>query len=370
MRIGIPKEVKDQEGRVAITPAGVMTLVQHGHEVVIEQSAGLQSGFTDEEYQMVGANISEDVADVWASDTVMKVKEPIASEYQYFRENLILFTYLHLAPVKELTDALINAGVIAIAYETVQLANGSLPLLTPMSEIAGRMSVQLGGQFLQKFYGGSGILLSGVPGVERGKVTIIGGGVSGVNAAKMAVGLGAQVTILDVNPQRLGELDDLFGNSIQTLISNPFTIEQSVLSADLVIGAVLIPGRKAPKLVSEDLVKRMKPGSVIVDVAIDQGGIFETSDHVTTHENPTFIKHDVIHYSVANMPGAVPRTSTFALTNSTLPYAVEIADKGVMKAIRENQALANGVSTLAYHLTDAGVANDQARDYTPLDELI
>ncbi|MGX6962725.1 alanine dehydrogenase [Vagococcus xieshaowenii] len=370
MKIGVPKEIKDQEGRVAITPAGVMTFVKQGHEVIVEHNAGIQSGFTNEEYLSVGAKITENVSDVWSADMVMKVKEPLKEEYQYFRENLILFTYLHLAPVKELTDALVNAGVTAIAYETVQLDNGSLPLLTPMSEIAGRMSVQIGAQFLQKFYGGAGVLLAGVPGVERGKVTIIGGGVSGVNAAKMAIGLGAQVTILDVNPSRLAELDDLFGNSIQTLMSNPFTIEQSVLESDLVIGAVLIPGRKAPKLVDEELVKRMKPGSVIVDIAIDQGGIFETTDHVTTHENPTFIKHDVIHYSVANMPGAVPRTSTFALTNSTMPYAVEIANKGVMKALKENIALSKGVSALAFQLTDAGVAKDQERAYTPLDELI
>ena len=293
----------------------------------------------------------------------MKVKEPIPSEYQYFREGLILFTYLHLAPEPDLTKALIKNKVIGIAYETVQLANGSLPLLTPMSEVAGRMSAQIGAQFLEKFEGGKGILLSGVPGVRRGKVTIIGGGIAGTNAAKIAIGLGAEVTIIDSNPDRLRQLDDVFGNAISTLMSNPFNIAEAVKDSDLVIGAVLIPGAKAPKLVSEEMVRAMEAGSVIVDIAIDQGGSFETIDHATTHDNPTYVKHGVVHYSVANMPGAVPRTSTIALTNVTVPYALQIANKGYKQACLDNEALCKGINTLDGFVTYKAVADAHSLDY-------
>lgn len=306
MIIGVPKEIKNNENRVAITPSGVVNLTKAGHKVYIEVDAGLGSNFTNEEYQEAGAQLIESAADLWAgSEMVMKVKEPLPSEYTYFRKGLILFTYLHLAAEPELTKALVENEVTAIAYETVSV-DQKLPLLTPMSEVAGRMATQIGAQYLEKSYGGMGILLSGVPGVSRGKVVIIGGGIVGTNAAKIAIGLGAQVTILDLNPTRLRELDDQFGSDIQTLMSNPYNIAESVKEADLVIGAVLIPGAKAPKLVSEDMVKSMKEGSVIVDVAIDQGGNFETVDHITTHDDPIYEKHGVLHYAVANIPGAVP----------------------------------------------------------------
>ncbi|AYK06947.1 alanine dehydrogenase [Brevibacillus laterosporus] len=365
MRIGIPKEIKNNENRVAMTPAGAMNLVKNGHEIFIETSAGFGSGFTDEQFVAAGAKIVQSAQEAWGMDMVMKVKEPLPSEYQYFREGLILFTYLHLAPEPELTKALVDNKVIGIAYETVQLSNGSLPLLTPMSEVAGRMSTQIGAQFLEKQEGGKGILLGGVPGVQRGKVTIVGGGVAGTNAAKMAVGLGADVTIIDLNPDRLRQIEDIFGHSVKTLMSNPFNIAHAVQESDLVIGAVLIPGAKAPKLVSEEMVKSMQPGSVLVDIAIDQGGIFETTDRITTHDNPTYEKHGVVHYAVANMPGAVPRTSTFALTNVTVPYAVQIANKGYQKACLENPALLKGINTLNGHVTYQAVA--QALGYESVD---
>ncbi|MDN9008576.1 alanine dehydrogenase [Brevibacillus laterosporus] len=365
MRIGIPKEIKNNENRVAMTPAGAMNLVKNGHEIFIETSAGLGSGFTDEQFVAAGAKIVQTAQEAWGMEMVMKVKEPLPSEYQYFREGLILFTYLHLAPEPELTKALVDNKVIGIAYETVQLSNGSLPLLTPMSEVAGRMSTQIGAQFLEKQEGGKGILLGGVPGVQRGKVTIVGGGVAGTNAAKMAVGLGADVTIIDLNPDRLRQIEDIFGHSVKTLMSNPFNIAHAVQESDLVIGAVLIPGAKAPKLVTEEMVKSMQPGSVLVDIAIDQGGIFETTDRITTHDNPTYEKHGVVHYAVANMPGAVPRTSTFALTNVTVPYAVQIANKGYQKACLENPALLKGVNTLNGHVTYRAVA--QALGYESAD---
>ncbi|WP_449443310.1 alanine dehydrogenase, partial [Ureibacillus acetophenoni] len=278
MRIGVPKEIKNNENRVAMTPAGVVTLTTAGHEVFIETGAGLGSSFTDEDYRAAGAVIVDTASEAWAQEMVMKVKEPVSSEYQYFREGLILFTYLHLAPEYELTQNLIDKKVVGIAYETVQLPNRSLPLLTPMSEVAGKMSVQIGAQYLEKLSGGKGILLGGVSGVQRGKVTIVGGGVAGTNAARIAVGMGASVTILDVSPERLRQLEDIFGSSVQTLISNPFNIAESVKESDLVIGSVLIPGARAPKLVTEEMVKAMSPGSVIIDIAIDQGGIFETTD--------------------------------------------------------------------------------------------
>ncbi|KAA0549121.1 alanine dehydrogenase [Bacillus sp. BGMRC 2118] len=370
MRIGVPQEIKNNENRVAMTPAGVVNLVKFGHEVFIEKNAGMGSGFTDEQYVEAGARIVETAKEAWEMEMVMKVKEPIPSEYGYFREGLILFTYLHLAPEPELTKALIDNKVVAIAYETVQLANGSLPLLTPMSEVAGRMSAQIGAQYLEKPKGGMGILLSGVPGVRRGKVTVIGGGVAGTNAAKIAVGLGAHVTILDVNPDRLRQLDDIFGNSVTTLMSNPLNLAEEISESDLVIGAVLIPGAKAPKLVTEEMIKSMRPGSVVVDIAIDQGGIFETTDRITTHDDPTYEKFGVLHYAVANMPGAVPRTSTMALTNVTVPYAVQIANKGYKQACLENEALLKGINTLNGFVTYKAVAESHGLEYADARETL
>jgi len=369
MNIGIPKEIKNNENRVAITPSGVMSLVGRGHQVFVQSGAGVGSGFTDEDYSGVGAQIAQ-VAEVWSkADLVLKVKEPLASEYVYFRKGLILFTYLHLAAEPQLAQALIDSNVTAIAYETVEI-DGKLPLLTPMSEVAGRMSVQIGAQFLEKPHGGIGILLSGIPGVKRGKVTIIGGGVVGTNAAKIAIGLGGDVTIIDSNPDRLRALDDLFGKSVNTVISNPSNIAECVKESDLVIGAVLIPGAKAPKLVTEDMVRTMKSGSVIVDVAVDQGGIFETVDSVTTHDHPTYIKHGVVHYAVANMPGAVSRTSTIGLTNVTMPYVLEIANKGLVNAINANAALAKGLNIMQGQVTCVPVARDLDYPYVSYEKIL
>lgn len=370
MIIGVPKEILNNENRVAMTPAGVFTLKSAGHDVVIETGAGLGSSFTDEDYIEAGAKIVASAAEAWNTDMVMKVKEPKASEYGYFREGQIVFTYLHLAPEVELTQALLEKKVTGIAYETVQLPNNSLPLLSPMSEVAGRMATQIGAQYLQKTNGGKGILLAGIPGVSRGKVTVIGGGQAGTNAARVAIGMGAHVTVLDLSVDRLRQLDEMFGNDIQTLVSNPFNIAESVKDADLVVGAVLIPGAKAPKLVSEDMVKSMKPGSVLVDIAIDQGGIFATSDRVTTHDEPTYEKHGVVHYAVANMPGAVPRTSTLGLTNVTVPYALQIANKGVKQACLDNLALQKGINTLDGHVTYKAVAEAQGLEYVPADMLL
>jgi len=370
MIIGVPKEIKNNENRVALTPAGVVTLKNAGHDVIIEKEAGIGSGFTDKDYSDVGAILLDKAIDVWQkAEMIMKVKEPLPSEYDFFREGLILFTYLHLAAEPALAKALVEKKVTAIAYETVEV-NRTLPLLTPMSEVAGRMSVQIGAQFLEKPEGGKGILLAGVPGVKRGKVTIIGGGVVGTNAAKIAVGLGADVTIIDISAERLRQLDDIFGARINTLISNPMNIATAVSESDLVVGAVLIPGAKAPKLVKEEMVKQMAPGSVIVDVAIDQGGIFETVDHITTHDAPTYDKHGVVHYAVANMPGAVPRTSTIALTNVTVPYAIQIANKGVKKAIVENKALELGVNVANGVVTYEAVAKDLGYDYVTVEEAL
>lgn len=369
MRIGIPKEIKNNENRVAITPAGVMALTKAGHEVRIENEAGAGSGFRDEDYAAAGAILCAEASDVWdRSDMVMKVKEPLSEEYRHFREGLILFTYLHLAAEPELAKALTTKGVTAIAYETVQV-NRTLPLLTPMSEVAGRMAAQIGAQFLERPKGGKGILLGGVPGVKRGKVTIIGGGVVGTNAAKIAIGLGADVTIIDMNAERLRQLDDIFGTQIHTLMSNPLHIAEAVAESDLVIGAVLIPGAKAPKLVPESAVRSMSPGSVIIDVAIDQGGIFETVDRLTTHDNPTYEKFGVVHYAVANMPGAVPRTSTLALTNATLPYALEIAKHGVL-ALSRNEALLSGVNTMRGAVTHPAVAKDLGYIFVPVERAV
>ncbi|MCY9188433.1 alanine dehydrogenase [Bacillus mojavensis] len=369
MIIGVPKEIKNNENRVALTPGGVSQLVSNGHRVLVESGAGLGSGFENEAYESAGAEIIADPKQVWDAEMVMKVKEPLPEEYANFRKGLVLFTYLHLAAEPELAQALKDKGVTAIAYETVSEGR-ALPLLTPMSEVAGRMAAQIGAQFLEKPKGGKGILLAGVPGVARGKVTIIGGGVVGTNAAKMAVGLGADVTIIDLNADRLRQLDDIFGHQIKTLISNPVNIADSVAEADLLICAVLIPGAKAPTLVTEEMVKQMKPGSVIVDVAIDQGGIVETVDHITTHDQPTYEKHGVVHYAVANMPGAVPRTSTIALTNVTVPYALQIANKGAAKALEDNAALRAGLNTANGHVTYEAVAKDLGYEYVPAEKAL
>ncbi|GIO35933.1 alanine dehydrogenase [Paenibacillus antibioticophila] len=370
MIIGVPKEIKNNENRVALTPSGVSLLTNEGHQVYIERHAGVGSGFSDEEYIHAGAGILEVAGEVWAkSDLIMKVKEPQPEEYPMLREGLILFTYLHLAAEPALAEVLREKGVIAIAYETVEM-NHALPLLIPMSEVAGRMSVQIGAQFLEKPYGGKGILLGGVPGVKRGRVTIIGGGVVGMNAAKIAAGLGAEVTILDLDPLRLRQLEEQFGASVQTMMSNPQSIDECVRRSDLVIGAVLIPGAKAPKLVREETVKAMVPGSVIIDVAIDQGGIFETIDRVTLHSDPTYVKHGVVHYAVANMPGAVPRTSTIALVNATAPYALEIANKGVLAATAGNLALRKGVNVAGGAVTHPSVARDLNYTYVPVEQAL
>ena len=370
MLIGVPKEIKNNENRIAITPAGVVQLTKAHHKVFIEQGAGLGSGFSDKEYSEAGATIVSTAAEAWDKEMVMKVKEPIPSEYGYFREGLVLFTYLHLAPEPELTEALLAKKVVGIAYETVRTANGSLPLLTPMSEVAGRMASQIGAQFLEKVHGGKGILLGGVPGVKTGKVTIIGGGIAGTNAAKIALGLGAHVTILDISLDRLRELDDLFDGRVATLASTTYNIAHAVKESDLVIGAVLIPGAKAPKLVTEAMIASMVPGSVVVDVAIDQGGIFETTDRITTHDNPVYIKYGVVHYAVANMPGAVPRTSTIALTNATIPYALQIANKGYQKACLDNEELLKGLNTLDGFVTYEAVATAQGLTYKSAKEIL
>jgi len=368
MNIGVPKEIKNNENRVAITPSGVHALKEAGHQVYVETGAGIGSGFLDQDYETAGAVILGSAKEVWKQEMVMKVKEPLREEYGYFYEGLILFTYLHLAAEPELTQALIDNKVVGIAYETVQLENRSLPLLTPMSEVAGRMATQIGAQFLEQPHGGRGVLLSGIPGVKKAKVTIIGGGVVGTNAAKIAVGLGADVSIIDLSPERLRQLDDQFGSSLQTVISNPFNILDEVRQSDLVIGAVLIPGAKAPKLITEEMVKAMPEGSVIVDVAIDQGGIVETSDRITTHDDPTYTKHGVLHYAVANIPGAVPRTSTIGLTNVTVPYAIQLATKGYQQAALDNPALLKGINTLDGYVTHQGVAEAHGLEYKPAEQ--
>ncbi|MFI6072376.1 alanine dehydrogenase [Actinoplanes sp. NPDC051343] len=355
MRIGVPTEVKNHEYRVAITPAGVAEFVRRGHQVLIQAGAGAGSAITDGDFGSAGATIIPDADSVWAqADLLLKVKEPIAQEYHRLRAGQVLFTYLHLAADAEGTKALMNSGTTAIAYETVQLADGSLPLLAPMSEVAGRLAPQVGAYSLMRNSGGRGVLPGGVPGVAPAKVTVIGGGVSGVNAATIALGLGAEVTILDLNINRLRQIDAQFGGRVKTLVSSAYAIEQSVLEADMVIGAVLVPGAKAPKLVSNDLVKRMKSGSVLVDIAIDQGGCFEDS-HATTHEDPVYRVHESVFYCVANMPGAVPNTSTYALTNATLPYALRLADLGWEKALEQDPALALGLNVHAGQLTNASV---------------
>ncbi|KZE74205.1 alanine dehydrogenase [Paenibacillus elgii] len=371
MIIGIPKEIKNNENRVALTPGGAAVLRQAGHSVIVEAGAGAGSGFSDDEYAKEGAQLLPSADEVWGkAEMIMKVKEPLPAEFGYFREGLTLFTYLHLAAEPKLTEALVQHKVTAIAYETIQLPSGGLPLLTPMSEVAGRMSVQVGAQFLEKNYGGRGILLGGVPGVPPADVIILGGGIVGTNAAKMALGLGANVVVIERSAERLRYLDDVFHGRIRTLMSNPYNIANAVQKADLLIGAVLIPGAKAPKLVSEDMVRQMKPGAVIVDVAVDQGGSIATVDRVTTHSAPTYEKHGVLHYAVANMPGAVPRTSTLALTNVTIGYALELAGKGVIRALYGNPPLKLGVNTFQGHVTYPAVAEAVGLPYTGLDSLL
>lgn len=371
MKVGVVRELKAYENRVAMTPAGVMAMVRAGHEVFVEHDAGLGSGFDDAEYVAAGAKILPTNEEVWATaDMIVKVKEPLPPEYELMRDGQIIFTYLHLAAEPELTRQLLDRGSIAIAYETVQLADRSLPLLTPMSEVAGRMSVQIGAHFLEKAHGGRGVLLGGVPGVAPGRVAIIGGGTVGTNAAKIAVGMGAHVTILDISADRLRYLDDIFGSRIETRISNEYEIAQAVARADLVIGAVLIPGAKAPKLVTAEMVQQMAPGSVIVDVAVDQGGSVETIDRVTTHQDPTYERYGVVHYAVANIPGAVPRTSTLALTNATLPYALKIANLGWKEALRRDPALAKGANVVSGHVTYPAVAQAHGLSYRELESLL
>ena len=370
MIIGIPKEIKNNENRVALPPAGVFDLTNRGHQVLVEKDAGKGSAITDEEYAAAGATSIDSAADVWAAEMVMKVKEPLPEEYQYFRKGLLLFTYLHLAANKPLTEALVNSGVNAIAYENVQPADNTLPLLAPMSEIAGRMAAQIGANYLERVNGGKGILLSGVPGVRRGNVVVIGGGVVGLNAAKLALGLGANVTLLDVSVPRLKELDIIFGNSVQTMMSNSYNIQECLKTADLVIGAVLIPGHKAPTLVTKEMVAQMPDHGVIVDVAIDQGGIFETEDRVTTHDDPTYVTEGVVHYAVANMPGAVPQTATYALSNSTMAYANLLANNTLEEILKNNLALRRGVNTYNGKLTIEPVAKDLNMEYTSIDEVL
>jgi alanine dehydrogenase len=369
MKVAVPTEVKNNEFRVAITPAGVHDLVGNGHEVIVQAGAGLGSSITDDEYATAGATIVADAATVWAAaDVLLKVKEPIASEYQYFREGLVLFTYLHLAAEPELTHALVAAKVTAIAYETVQLPTRALPLLAPMSEVAGRLAPIVGAAAMLKPNGGPGLLVPGVPGTHPAKVVVLGGGVAGTNSVQIAVGMGADVTVLDTNLFRLRELDALYEGRIKTIASNTFEIEKALLTADLVIGSVLIPGAKAPKLVSNDLVSRMKPGSVLVDIAVDQGGCFADT-HATTHADPTFTVHNSLFYCVANMPGAVPNTSTYALTNATLPYVRAVANHGWRKALAADPALKLGLNTHEGSVVNAAVASAIGLECRDLDSV-
>lgn len=370
MIVGLPKEIKDNEYRVGLTPAGVRALSDAGHQVLVERTAGEGSGFEDGLYQKAGGEILDSADEVWArGEMIVKVKEPIKPEYPRMREGQLLFTYLHLAPDKDLTEELLKRKVTGIAYETITDRRGGLPLLTPMSEVAGRMAIQVGAHYLEKMSGGRGILLGGVPGVPAARVVILGGGVVGTNAAKIAVGMGAHVTIIDNNLDRLRELDDIFLSKISTLASSAYMIHDAVSQADLIVGAVLVPGASAPRLVTRSMLKDVPNGAVIVDVAVDQGGCIETT-HPTTHSDPTYYVEGVLHYCVANMPGAVPRTSTFALTNATLPYALRLVNRGFFEAIAIDGGLRAGVNTYAGHCTYEAVATSQGLKYTPLDELI
>ena len=369
MIIGVPKEIKDHETRVGLVPSGVIALREAGHEVLVETRAGEGSSITDREYIETGAVVLQSAAEVWhKAGVVVKVKEPQPAEYGYFRPGLILFTYLHLAPLPELTDKLLAARVNGVAYETIVEKDGSLPLLTPMSKVAGRMSVQVGAQYLEKPNGGRGILLGGVPGVAPGNLVILGGGIVGINAAKVAIGMGAHVTIIDRNLDRLRELDDIFNGQVVTLASNAWTIGENLKTADLVVGAVLIPGASTPKLVRREMVAGMRRGAVMVDVAIDQGGCFETS-HATTHTEPTYVVDGVVHYCVSNMPAAVPHTSTLALTNATFPYLLELADHGLEGACTRHRGLRQGVDTYNGYVTHRGVAESQGRKWRELAEV-
>ena len=370
MIIGVAREVKDHETRVGLVPASISALLEHGHSVLVETNAGVGSSIPDHDYAAAGAEIVRNAADIWgAADIVVKVKEPQPSEYVHFRPDLILFTYLHLAPLPELTAKLVETGVNSVAYETIRERDGSLPLLTPMSEVAGRMAVQVGAQYLERPNGGRGVLLGGIPGVAPGNVVILGGGVVGHNAAKMAVGLGAHVSIIDINLNRLRDLDDIYSSQIVTLASNRWTITEALRHADLVIGAVLIPGASAPKLVRHDMLKVMKKGAVLVDVAIDQGGCFETS-HATTHTDPIYFVDGVLHYCVSNMPAAVPHTSTYGLTNATYPYLLQLANRGLEGACRESEAIREGVNTYQGNITYPAVAESQGRPWKPVTELM
>lgn len=369
MKIGVPKEIKTREYRVGMTPAGVKLLRSRGHDVVVQQSAGMGSGIRDEQYEAAGARIVSSAAEAWDSEMVVKVKEPLAAEYGFFRKDLILYTYLHLAAEPVLTQKLVESKVAGVAYETIENLDGSLPLLRPMSEVAGRMSTQVGAAFLQKEHGGKGILLGGVPGTRRGRVVILGGGIVGKNAATIAIGMGAKVTVLDVRADTMGHLVDVFGGTVETLYSNPINIEESVRSADLVIGAVLVAGAKAPRLVTAEMIASMEKGSVVVDVAVDQGGCIETC-HPTTHDNPTFEVSGVVHYCVANMPGAVAQTSTWALTNATMRYAEYIATQGLKAALQGDRALGLGLNTYDGKVTCRPVAEAHKLEYTSLDRVL
>ena len=369
MLIGVPKEIKTREYRVGMTPAGVRALAAHGHQVLVEKSAGEGSNLSDDAYERAGATIVDTATQAWAADMVVKVKEPLPKEFGYFREGLLLYTYLHLAAEPELTVELARKKVTGIAYETIQIEDGSLPLLRPMSEVAGRMAVQVGASCLEKERGGKGVLLGGVPGTRRGRVVILGGGVVGRNAATIAVGMGATVTVLDVRAETMSYLEDVFGGAIETLYSNAENIEEAVMRADLVIGAVLVPGAKAPLLVTEELIGRMSKGSVVVDVAVDQGGCIATC-RPTTHDDPTYEVHGVVHYCVANMPGAVPYTSTLALTNTTMSYAVKIANRGIVAAARADRALMLGINTYAGHVTYGPVAAAHRVEEVPIERVL
>jgi len=356
MIVGIPKEIKTEEKRVAMTPEGVSALVLHGHRVLVQEGAGVGSGMLDEAYRRAGAEVVEDVDKLWSTaELVLKVKEPLEKEYGRMREDQLIFTYLHLAASRDLTDRLLSSKVIGIAYETIQLFDNTLPLLAPMSEVAGRLAIQVGAWCLESKNGGAGILLSGVSGVPPAKVVIIGAGIVGINACHLAVGIGANVVIMDINPARLRYIQDVFRGAVTTVMSNRANIEEQIVTADLVITSVLIPGAKAPELISSDLIRRMRPGSTIVDVAIDQGGCCETS-RPTTHDDPIYAWEEVVHYCVGNMPSAVPRTSTYALTNSTLQYVLEIADKGFKRAMKENRALRKGLNVIDAKIVHVGVA--------------
>ena len=369
MIIGIPKEIKDNESRVSTPPATVSQLIDYGHTVLVEKNAGIASRFLDAEYEGVGAKIVPTAEKAWGADMVIKVKEPQPSEFPFLRDDLILFTYLHLAAEEKLTHAMLDSGVTGIAYETVEARDGSLPLLAPMSEVAGRMATQVGAHYLEKPHGGVGMLLGGVPGVRPANVVIIGGGVVGTNSAQMALGMGANVTVLDISPSRLRELDLLLHGRFQTIASNRYNIANHVATADLVVGAVLIKGAKAPTLVSREMIQSMNAGSVVVDVAVDQGGCIETT-HVTTHSDPTYFVDDVLHYGVANMPGAVPRTSTLALSNATMPYILKLANNGVKEALATDPGFALGMNIYQGKLCYEAVAEAFNLNYTPLSNLV